>query len=65
MIWLTALMCGLLGYQVTMPSLDNSKYTFAVHQGTIVRMNTQDGSMEKCDEQYQCQKIELKEDTKI
>lgn len=65
MIWLTALMCGLLGYQVTMTSLDNSKYTFAVHQGTIVRMNTQDGSMEKCDEQYQCQKIELKEDTKI
>lgn len=57
MIALTALMCVLLGYQVTlMPALDNSKYTFAVHNGTIVRMNTQDGSMEKCNEKYQCEK---------
>lgn len=58
MIFLTALMCGLLGYQVTlMPALDNSKYTFAVHNGTIVRMNTQDGSMEKCDTNFKCEKV--------
>ena len=54
MIALTALMCVLLGYQVTMPAVDNAKYTFTVHDNTIIRMNTQNGTMEKCDAQYQC-----------
>jgi len=41
MIFLTALMCALLAYQVSMPAVDNAKYTFTVHEGQIVRMNTQ------------------------
>ena len=44
MIALTALMCALLGYQVSMPAVDNAKYTFTVHKEQIVRMNTQNGS---------------------
>lgn len=54
MIWLTALMCVLLGYQVTMPANDNAKFMFSPHQDYIIRMNTQDGSMERCDEKFVC-----------
>lgn len=54
MIALTALMCALLGYQVSMPAVDNAKYTFTVHNNQIVRMNTQNGSFERCDEQLKC-----------
>jgi hypothetical protein len=54
MIALTALMCILLGYQVSMPSVDNDKYTFTVHDNQIVRMNTQNGSFERCDEHLKC-----------
>jgi len=54
MIILTALMCALLGYQVTMPAVDNAKYTFTVYNGDIVRMNTQNGSFEVCDRELQC-----------
>ena len=57
MIVLTALMCILLGYQVTMPAIDNAKYTFTVHQDQIVRMNTQNGSFEKCDEHLKCSPV--------
>jgi hypothetical protein len=57
MIALTALMCALLGYQVSMPAVDNAKYTFTVHNNQIVRMNTQDGSFEKCDENLKCTPI--------
>ena len=60
MIWLTAMMCILLGYQVTMPAVDNAKYTFTVHNGQIVRMNTQNGSFEVCDEKLKCTPIEQK-----
>ena len=41
----------ILSYQVTlMPQIDNSKYTFAVQHGdvSILRMDTQNGSIEKC-----------------
>lgn len=59
MIWLTALMCALLTYQVSMPQVDNAKYTFSVHNNQIIRMNTQDGTFEKCDETLKkCEKIE-------
>lgn len=58
MIWLTALMCALLAYQVTMPAVDNAKYTFTVHEGQIVRMNTQNGTFEKCNEHLECKKVE-------
>ena len=64
MIFLTALMCALLGYQVTMPANDNAKYMFASHNDTIIRMNTQDGTMEKCDAKFQCQP-EATEDKKL
>jgi hypothetical protein len=57
MIFLTALMCALLGYQVTMPANDNAKYMFAPHNDYIIRMNTQDGSMEKCDKTFKCEKV--------
>ena len=60
MIALTALMCLLLGYQVTMPAVDNAKYTFTVHKEQIVRMNTQNGSFEVCDEHLKCVPIENK-----
>jgi hypothetical protein len=58
MILLTALMCGLLTYQVTMPAVDNAKYTVTVHNGQIIRMNTQNGKFEKCDDQLVCKRVE-------
>lgn len=54
MILLTALMCALLTYQVTMPAVDNAKFTFTVHKDQIIRMNTQTGKMEVCDEPNSC-----------
>jgi len=63
MIFLTALMCALLGYQVSMPAVDNAKYTFTSHQDTIVRMNTQNGTMEKCNASFKCEKV-VTDDTK-
>jgi hypothetical protein len=58
MIALTALMCILLGYQVSMPSVDNAKYTVTVHNGQIVRMNTQNGTFERCDADLKCTPVE-------
>jgi hypothetical protein len=58
MIFLTALMCALLTYQVSMPAVDNAKYTFTVHKDQIVRMNTQNGTFERCDEQLKCTPVE-------
>ena len=58
MIALTAMMCILLGYQVTMPAVDNAKYTFTVHKDQIIRMNTQNGSFEQCDDKLQCVTVE-------
>lgn len=51
---LTALMVALLGYQVSMPSNDNGRYTFVVHNGQIVRMDTQNGVFEQCDQHLKC-----------
>ena len=58
MITLTALMVVLLGYQVTMPQVDNAKYTFTVYDDKIVRMNTQNGEFEICDKTFKCRKPE-------
>jgi hypothetical protein len=58
MIALTALMCALLTYQVSMPAVDNAKYTFTVHNGQIVRMNTQNGTFERCDQNFKCTLVE-------
>lgn len=60
MIALTALMVVLLGYQVTMPQVDNAKYTFSVHNGQVIRMNTQNGTFERCDENLVCTPAEKK-----
>lgn len=57
MIALTALMCALLGYQVTMPAVDNAKYTFTVYNNHIVRMNTQNGTFEVCDQNLKCEPV--------
>jgi hypothetical protein len=57
MIALTALMCALLGYQITMPAVDNAKYSFTVYEGHVIRMNTQNGSFERCDKELKCQPI--------
>ena len=47
---------ALLAYQVWMPAVDNAKYSFAVGKdGTIIRMNTQSGAMEKCDKDLVCE----------
>lgn len=58
MLLLTAIMAGLLGWQVMMPQVDNAKYTFTVHDGQIIRMNTQNGTMERCNKQLVCGKEE-------
>lgn len=58
---LTAMMVALLGYQVTMPANDNAKYMFAPYNGQIIRMNTQDGSMEVCNQHLQCKPLEVSE----
>lgn len=60
MMILTAIMCVLLGYQVTMPAVDNAKYTFTVYNGQIVRMNTQNGTFEVCDQNFKCNSPESK-----
>jgi hypothetical protein len=51
-------MCALLGYQVSMPAVDNAKYTFTTHNNQIIRMNTQNGSFEKCNEDLKCKPVE-------
>jgi hypothetical protein len=58
MIALTALMCALLTYQVSMPAVDNAKYTVTVHNGQIIRMNTQNGTFERCDEHLKCEPVQ-------
>lgn len=60
-IALSAMMVALLGYQVTMPANDNAKFMFAPHNGQIIRMNTQDGSMEVCNQYLQCKPMEVSE----
>lgn len=58
MLALTALMVLLLGYQVTMPAVDNAKFTFTVYEGRIVRMNTQNGQFETCDTDLRCKPVQ-------
>lgn len=56
-------MVALLGYQVTMPAVDNAKYSYTIHEGKILRFNTQNGAMERCEiteEHLFCKKLENK-----
>lgn len=48
------IMCILLYHQVTMPAVDNAKYTTTVHNGQLLRMNTQNGKFEVCDSNFDC-----------
>lgn len=62
MLILTGLMVVLLGYQVTMPQVDNAKYSYTIHENKVYRFNTQNGSMERCEltDSLTCTKIESK-----
>lgn len=55
-----ALMTALLAWQIWMPQVNNAKYTFQIDRdGTVVRMNTQDGSMVRCTPELKCVDDEL------
>lgn len=61
---LDLIMIGLLAWQIWMPAVDNAKYSFQIDRdGTIVRMNTQDGTMDRCTPDLRCgeSKSETKE----
>ena len=55
MILTNIIMCVLLYYQVTMPAVENAKYATTVHNGQLLRMNTQNGKFEVCDKDLNCQ----------
>jgi hypothetical protein len=56
------IMVMLLGYQVFMPAVDNGRFQMVWDGQYIIRINTQDGSMERCDrETFKCAKVEKKE----
>lgn len=56
MFLLTLTMVVLMGYQVAMPAVDNGKYMFQIDRdGTIIRMNTQDGAMDRCTSGFKCE----------
>lgn len=51
------IMIGLLGYQIWMPAVNNGMYLFQIDRdGTVIRMNTQTGEMERCTPDLQCAK---------
>lgn len=51
-----ALMTALLAWQIWMPAVDNGKYQFQIDRdGTVIRMNTQDGKMERCSAELKCE----------
>lgn len=55
MFLLTLTMVVLMGYQVWMPAVDNGKYMFQIdRENNIVRMNTQDGTMDRCTPDLKC-----------
>ena len=51
---LETIMIGVMVYQVTMPDVKNGKYQIVYDGENIVRMNTQDGTMERCDKDLKC-----------
>ena len=49
------IMIGLLGYQIVMPAVNNGQYMFQIDRdGTVIRMNTQTGEMERCTPDLRC-----------
>ena len=57
MLFTNVIMCVLLYYQVTMPAIDNAKYTTTVYNGKLLRMNTQNGQYEVCDDNFKCDPV--------
>jgi hypothetical protein len=56
------IMVLLLGYQVFMPAVDNGRYQMVWDGQNIIRINTQDGTMERCNrETLKCAKVQQKE----
>ena len=51
------MMIGVMIYQVTMPQINNGKYQLIYDGESIVRMNTQNGTMERCDKKLNCQPV--------
>lgn len=50
-----ALMTALLAWQIFMPATNNGMYMFQIDRdGTIIRMNTQDGTMQRCTPDFKC-----------
>lgn len=50
-----AIMTALLAYQIMMPQVNNGKFVFQIApDGSIVRMNTQNGAMERCSADFRC-----------
>lgn len=51
------IMIGLLGYQIWMPAVNNGMWLFQIDRdGTVIRMNTQTGEMERCTTDLKCAK---------
>ena len=49
------IMIGLLGYQIVMPAVNNGQYMFQIDRdGTVIRMNTQTGELERCTADLRC-----------
>lgn len=49
------IMIGLLGWQIVMPATNNGMYMFQIDRdGTVIRMNTQTGEMERCTPDLRC-----------
>ena len=57
---LTAVLVGLSALQL--PAVDNAKYTIVMQNGQLVRMNTRDGTFEKCDADLKCVPVETTEE---
>jgi hypothetical protein len=58
------LILGIMVYQTLMPAVENGKYQIIYDGDSIVRMNTQNGTMERCDKNLNCIKIKEKNETK-
>jgi hypothetical protein len=52
---LTAVLVGINVLQL--PAVDNAKYTIVVQNGQIVRMNTREGTFERCDAELKCVEV--------
>lgn len=59
-----AAMIGLMIYQLSMPEVKNGKYQVVYDGENIIRMNTQDGTMERCDRDLKCVPVDKKKDDK-